>query len=178
MVTTGGIDGSVGKWNRGKSGEAQNPYQYALKCFGGKWKMTIIHEMSVFGSIRFNRTRQAIKVSEKVFSEQLSELVEAGLVCRKVDTGSMPPIVTYELTESGKSLVPVLDVIYEWAVRNMHDQGIELDPDALVVHSAPRYVEGLSDLIHPDEYVDRTVRSTEKGRHSCANGPGLPSSQT
>ena len=30
-----------------------NPYHYALHCLGGKWKMTILHEIYTHGSIHF-----------------------------------------------------------------------------------------------------------------------------
>ena len=33
-----------------------NPYHYVLHCIGGKWKMTILHEIYTYGSIRFNQT--------------------------------------------------------------------------------------------------------------------------
>jgi len=55
-----------------------NPYHYVLHCIGGKWKMTILHEIYTYGSIRFNQTLKILPISEKVFSQQLKELVEAG----------------------------------------------------------------------------------------------------
>ena len=59
-----------------------NPYHYVLHCIGGKWKMTILHEIYTYGSIRFNQTLKILPISEKVFSQQLKELVEAGLIRR------------------------------------------------------------------------------------------------
>ena len=51
-----------------------NPYHYVLHCIGGKWKMTILHEIYTYGSIRFNQTLKILPISEKVFSQQLKEL--------------------------------------------------------------------------------------------------------
>lgn len=66
-----------------------NPYHYVLHCIGGKWKMTILHEIYTYGSIRFNQTLKILPISEKVFSQQLKELVEAGLIRRiSYDTGA------------------------------------------------------------------------------------------
>ena len=48
-----------------------NPYHYVLHCIGGKWKMTILHEIYTYGSIRFNQTLKILPISEKVFSQQL-----------------------------------------------------------------------------------------------------------
>ncbi|QWT17480.1 helix-turn-helix transcriptional regulator [Collinsella sp. zg1085] len=115
---------------------AENPYQHVLSVFGGKWKMTILREMAHFGSIRFNQTCRVLKVSEKVLSKQISDLIKAGVVVRCVDSSMYPPAVSYGLTESGQELIPILDSIYYWSVRDMHRKGIPLDPDALVVHGA------------------------------------------
>ena len=40
-----------------------NPYHYVLHCIGGKWKMTILHEIHTYGSIRFNQTLKALPIS-------------------------------------------------------------------------------------------------------------------
>ena len=84
-----------------------NPYHYVLHCIGGKWKMTILHEIYVSGSIRFNQTLKLLPISEKVFSQQLRELVEAGLI-RRISYDTVPPKVEYVLTPSGEKLIPAL----------------------------------------------------------------------
>ena len=76
-----------------------NPYHYVLHCIGGKWKMTILHEIYVSGSIRFNQTLKLLPISEKVFSQQLRELVEAGLI-RRISYDTVPPKVETRLAPS------------------------------------------------------------------------------
>ena len=61
-----------------------NPYHYALHCIGGKWKMTILHEIYTWGKIHFNQTLKVLPISEKMLSQQLKELIEDGLVQRIV----------------------------------------------------------------------------------------------
>lgn len=82
-----------------------NPYHYVLHCIGGKWKMTILHEIYVSGSIRFNQTLKLLPISEKVFSQQRRELVEAGLI-RRISYDTVPPKVEYVLTPSGENSFP------------------------------------------------------------------------
>ena len=65
--------------------EPTNPYHYIVHCLGGKWKMTLLHEMHTFGRIRFNQTLRVLPVSEKMLSQQLKELADDGLVQRFVD---------------------------------------------------------------------------------------------
>lgn len=142
--------------------EPMNPYQYALTCLGGKWKMTILHEIAHKGSIRFNSARKAINISEKVFSQTITDLMECGLVERHVNAESMPPVVFYTLTPSGMELIPIIDSIYIWSVRAMNRAGVPLDPDALVVHNEEKYIEALQDIIPRDTYQSCTIRVTER----------------
>jgi DNA-binding HxlR family transcriptional regulator len=64
----------------------------------------------------FAELRRAIpKISERMLSDRLSELAEAGLLTREVETG--PPLrVSYRLTEAGRALGPALEELRTWAV--------------------------------------------------------------
>ena len=72
--------------------------------------MTILREIYTYGSIRFNQTLKILPISEKVFSQQLKELVEAGLI-RRISYDTVPPKVEYVLTPSGEQLIPALDIL-------------------------------------------------------------------
>ena len=49
-----------------------------------------------------------------MLSDRLTELVDAGLVVRKVDAG--PPLrVSYGLTEAGQAMRPALHELGKWA---------------------------------------------------------------
>ena len=67
-----------------------NPYHYILLCLGGKWKMTLLHEIHTFGKIRFNQTLKVLPISEKVLSQQLKELIDDGLI-RRTSYDVIPP---------------------------------------------------------------------------------------
>lgn len=124
-----------------------NPYHYALHCIGGKWKMTILHEIYTFGKIHFNQTLKVIPVSEKVLSQQLKELVEDGLVQRIVDGNTYPPTIKYVLTKEGEQLVPALDMLYIWSIKQMDNRSIPIDADAFVVHQSEKYLAALKDIM-------------------------------
>ncbi|MEC7925148.1 MAG: helix-turn-helix domain-containing protein, partial [Thermodesulfobacteriota bacterium] len=49
--------------------------------------------------------------------QQLKELVKAKLVIRK-DYQEVPPKVEYYLSDNGKTLIPILDEIEKWGVKN------------------------------------------------------------
>lgn len=48
----------------------------------------------------------------------LRELAADGLISRK-QYSTIPPTVEYSLTECGKTLIPALDSIYQWAEGQM-----------------------------------------------------------
>jgi len=52
-----------------------------------------------------------------MLSQQLKELENDKLVIRKI-YAEMPPRVEYSLTETGQTLLPVLEDLYNWG--NMH----------------------------------------------------------
>ena len=137
-----------------------NPYHYALHCISGRWKMVILHELSTFGKIQFNRTRRVVPITEKVLSQQLKELCEDGMVERVVDETKYPPSVQYILTRSGEQLLPILDELYIWSVRQMHEKNIPIDTDAFAVHRSDKYLDELGDIMkangfEPDVEIER-----------------------
>ena len=125
---------------------AVNPYHYVRHCIGGKWKMTILHEIYTFGRIRFYQTLKQIPVTEKVLAQQLRELTEDGLI-EKIDYDTVPPKVEYVLTKSGEELIPALDILYIWSIRQMDEHGIPIDANNFAVHKSEKYVNALRDII-------------------------------
>ncbi|MDE6143189.1 MAG: helix-turn-helix transcriptional regulator, partial [Muribaculaceae bacterium] len=67
---------------------------------------------------RFNEIGRAIPdISPKVLTETLKNLEADGLISRKL-YAEIPPKVEYSLTDLGKSLMPLLDNLIEWALNN------------------------------------------------------------
>ena len=139
-----------------------NPYHYALHCLGGKWKMTILHEIYTHGSIHFNQTLKVLPMSEKVLSQQLKELISDGLVRRIVSGDTFPPSTEYELTEEAADLIPALDILYIWSIRQMDAKQIPIDADAFVVHKTENYVKALGDIMEAHGYYDGQERSPKR----------------
>ena len=71
-----------------------------------------------FGIVRFNEMKKYIgDISYKTLSHSLKELEADGLVHRE-EYPQIPPKVEYSLTERGKSLIPILDMMCEWGANN------------------------------------------------------------
>ena len=85
-----------------------------MKFIGGKWKAVILHHL-ISGAKRYNEIRKSIPtITERTLSLQLKQLEEDGIVDRKVFTEKPPLVVEYELTDFGKTLLPVLEAITKW----------------------------------------------------------------
>lgn len=85
-----------------------------FELFGKRWNAVIV-DVLLQRPARFQELGRAVPgLSQRVLSERLRELAEAGLVERQVDTGS-PITVTYSLTERGRSLAPAMEAMREWA---------------------------------------------------------------
>jgi DNA-binding HxlR family transcriptional regulator len=93
------------------------PLAFALEVVGGKWRLPVVWELSKAPSLRYNELRRHLgKVTNATLSRVLSELESTGVVERH-DHGEIPPRVDYSLTESGRRLVPILDLLYDWGAR-------------------------------------------------------------
>lgn len=95
------------------------PIRNVVARFGNKWALLVILILNENVSIRFNQLRKEIPdISTKVLSNTLHILEADGLVKRKVYP-EVPIRVEYDLTERGKTLVPIILSLTEWAKNNM-----------------------------------------------------------
>ncbi|MEL6484037.1 MAG: helix-turn-helix domain-containing protein [Bacteroidota bacterium] len=84
-----------------------------MRIIGGRWKVIIIYQLSS-GTKRYSEMKNTIgTISEKMLTQQLKALVEDGWVA-KTDYKEIPPRTGYELTELGKSFIPILKEIEKW----------------------------------------------------------------
>jgi DNA-binding HxlR family transcriptional regulator len=98
------------------TGDAALARGFAL--LGKRWNGLLIGGLSE-GPAGFRQLSRAIgNVSDSVLSDRLAELTGAGLIMRHVDAG--PPVsVAYELTPSGRALMPALEQIARWAAEHL-----------------------------------------------------------
>ncbi|MGG8496089.1 winged helix-turn-helix transcriptional regulator [Tenacibaculum sp. TC6] len=93
--------------------EKKCPLEKAVNTISGKWKIAIIWQINE-GKKRPSEFLRGIKnVDRRVLNQQLSEMIEDGLLT-KASFNELPPRVEYELTDLGKGLVKVLWSLNEW----------------------------------------------------------------
>jgi DNA-binding HxlR family transcriptional regulator len=93
--------------------------RHILDRFGDKWSILIISILGHVGKQRFNELNQQIgDISQKMLTVTLRSLEADGLISRKLYP-EIPPRVEYELTDLGRSLLPHIEQLAEWAAQNM-----------------------------------------------------------
>jgi DNA-binding HxlR family transcriptional regulator len=86
----------------------------AFKFLGKRWNGVLLGTLTNGSSGFAQLKRNVLGISDSVLSERLSELQEAGLIVRSVEPG--PPVsVSYELTNTGKALIPAMQALSAWA---------------------------------------------------------------
>lgn len=95
------------------------PVRNVVARFGNKWALLVILVLSENDPIRFNDLGRKIPdISSRVLSSTLRTLEADGLVSREYFQ-EVPPRVEYSLTDTGRSLVPIIVQLTEWAQKNM-----------------------------------------------------------
>ncbi len=95
------------------------PVKNVIARFGNKWGLLVILVISENEPARYNDLRRLIPdISSRVLSSTLRLLEADGLIVRS-QYQEVPPRVEYSLSETGKSLVPIIMQLTEWAQKNM-----------------------------------------------------------
>lgn len=88
--------------------------EYTLSILSGKWKVVILWHLGVEGPHRFSDLQKLFpKISHKMLTSQLRELIEDGIVHREVYP-DVPPKVEYSMTTVGMSILPIVEMMYTW----------------------------------------------------------------
>lgn len=107
--------------------------ELTLSIIGGKWKMLVLWHLGKEGTKRFGELKALMPgITQRMLVNQLRELEDHLIVHREVYP-VVPPKVEYSLTEQGRSLMPILDSMYEWGKiyieNNLEDKSEMIRPD-------------------------------------------------
>ncbi|AVM52827.1 HxlR family transcriptional regulator [Bacteroides zoogleoformans] len=99
------------------------PIRQVIGKFGDKWSLLVLYSLykSERGILRFNELRSHMTdCSQKMLSATLRHLEQSNLIHREVYP-VVPPKVEYSLTDTGRSLMPVMMVLIDWAKQHFND---------------------------------------------------------
>ena len=96
------------------------PIIYAMKILGSKYKLPILWYLHEKNSTRYNELKRRIpEITNIMLTKSLRELERDGLVKRKILKSSPPKEILYSLTENALELLPAMNEIYAWGLKNM-----------------------------------------------------------
>jgi DNA-binding HxlR family transcriptional regulator len=90
------------------------PIRTTMELIGGKWKLLIIFGLAP-QALRLSQLKKRIPdISEKMLIQELKLLVESELV-ERIDHQEAPPRVTYQLTDKGRKVLPLIEEMRHFA---------------------------------------------------------------
>jgi DNA-binding HxlR family transcriptional regulator len=84
----------------------------ALELVGERWALLIVRELAM-GNSRFEDVVRGTGAPRDRVAARLKALDEASVIRRRAYQAA-PPRYDYQLTESGRALLPVLDALRTW----------------------------------------------------------------
>jgi len=108
------------------------PVAKASEIIGEKWTLLVLREL-MLGTTRFNDFQRALsRMSPTLLARRLRGLEERGIIIRKKLSGRRG--YEYRLTEAGKELGPLIEVLAVWGMRWARSQltDDELDVEFLM----------------------------------------------
>ena len=90
------------------------PIAAALDVVGERWALLIVRELAL-GNSRFQDIVRGTGAPRDRVAARIKALDEAGVI-RRVLYQTSPPRFDYQLTESGRALLPVLDALLAWGL--------------------------------------------------------------
>ncbi len=98
------------------------PVSRTAEIICGKWTLLIIRDLARETQRFCQLERSLTGISPKTLSDRLHVLEREGIV-RRQTFGEVPPRVEYSLTEKGRSLAEVIEVMRAFGTRWLADKG-------------------------------------------------------
>ena len=110
------------------------PVAATMELIGGKYKALILWHLTE-SKLRFSQLSKVItNATPKMLTQQLRELESQNLIHREVYP-VVPPKVEYSLTETGRSLMPILMAMRDWGTGYLRRQ--DRNPDTFMMRTEP-----------------------------------------
>ena len=101
------------------------PVACALDILGDKWTLLVVRDL-VLGRRYFKDFLSSPEgIARNILTERLKRLISAGIVDASPDAGTVGRNA-YALTEKGEALLPVLQAMKEWGLKNIKGTSVRL----------------------------------------------------
>ena len=90
------------------------PIRNVLARMSDKWSLLVLANLGANNKMRYKDFRAAIPdISNKMLTNTLKHLEQDNLILRQA-YAEIPPRVEYSLSNTGKSLIPIIQTLIEW----------------------------------------------------------------
>ncbi len=90
------------------------PLRLTMSLIESKWKSCMLDELRSGAPMRPSEIHKCLpEAVPRVLDIQLKEMVEDGLVTKTI-FAELPPRSEYQITDLGKSLLPIIDSMLKW----------------------------------------------------------------
>ena len=97
------------------------PIRNVLSRFSDKWSLLILLNLRGKEIMRYKELMLAVPdISQKMLSSTLNRLEEDHLISRMA-YAEIPPRVEYSLTDTGKSLMPAIEMMLDWSLAHFEE---------------------------------------------------------
>ncbi|QGA80699.1 winged helix-turn-helix transcriptional regulator [Candidatus Nanohalobium constans] len=91
------------------------------KILGHKWVPVITYHIHDNEEIRFSEIKKEVGgITNKTLSNNLDRMEEQGIINRNVEDDK-PVKITYDLTEFGEKLIPLVEEMISWGQDNLRE---------------------------------------------------------
>ena len=107
--------------------DIRNPLEYILDLFSGKWKSRILSVLANADNLRYGEIKSRIdNITDAVLAASLKELISSQMIVRQ-SFDEIPPKVKYSLSEKGRSIIPIFEMISKWGEKYYVDDDSNTD---------------------------------------------------
>lgn len=110
-----------------------DPYSHMMRLIFNRWKPFLLRAIYVDEGTYFSKFLKQLPITQKVLSQNLKDMQNDGLIYRNV-LPEVPPRVEYCLTDSGRAMIGLLDLVYDWGWVDMRRKGLPVDPMGEIWH--------------------------------------------
>lgn len=101
------------------------PMVLVQNLLSGKWKILILWYLS-YNTLRFSEIKRRLpNITQKMLTQQLRSLEEDDLIFRTV-YNIIPPKVEYSLTETGKKVIPILNLMHSFGSEYLNEKNVNI----------------------------------------------------
>ncbi len=109
--------------------DIRNPLEYSLDLFSGKWNSRILSVLANADNLRYGEIKSRIdNITDAVLAASLKELISSQMIVRQ-SYDEIPPKVEYSLSEKGRSIIPIFEMISKWGVKYYVDDDSNSDSE-------------------------------------------------